>query len=72
MAHETKAERFKRLATKRTQNVLYALRVLGNCANRGVYEYTNDDVKKIFNAIEKQVDDTKTKFKDTGSLEFKL
>ena len=72
MASETKAERFKRLATKRTQNVLYALRVLGNCANRGVYEYASEDVKKIFNAIEKQMDDTKARFKDTGNLEFRL
>ena len=72
MAEETKAERFKRLATKRIQNVLYALRVLGNCANRGVYEYTSEDVRKIFNAIDKQVDDIKTKFKDTGNLEFRL
>lgn len=72
MAEETKAERFKRLATKRTQNVLYTLRVLGNCANRGVYEYTTDDVRKIFYAVEKQLAETKTKFKDTGNLEFRL
>jgi len=72
MPEETKAERFKRLATKRTQNVLYALRVLGNCANRSAYEYTNEDVKKIFTAIEKQIDEVRTKFKDTGNLEFRL
>jgi hypothetical protein len=72
MASENKSDRFKRLATKRTVNVLRALRVLGNCANRAVYEYTDDDVRKVFNAIDKQLVDIKAKFKETSRFEFRL
>lgn len=71
-ARETKAARFKRIATRRTQRILDALRVLGNCANRSVYDYTDDDVRKIFSALEKQLADTKAKFKDSGRREFRL
>ncbi len=69
---ENKRERFKRLATIRTNAVLERLRVLGNCANRGVYEYTKEDVEKIFSAIEKKVKETKSKFYFPEDEEFKL
>ena len=72
MPEESRADRFKRLATKRTQNVLHALRVLGNCASRGQYEYTAEDVNKIFRAIQSQVDEIKAKFKGNDKLEFRL
>ena len=72
MAAETKSERFKRLATKRTTNALNALRVLGNCANRGQYEYSDDDVKKIFAALDKQLADIKAKFREPSKFEFRL
>lgn len=52
MVTETKADKFKRVASRRTQKVLDALRKLGNCSNKGIYHYTNDDVTKIFQAIE--------------------
>ena len=71
-AHETRSDRFRRLATKRTTNVLQALRVLGNCAHRGQYDYTEEEVKKIFAAIEKQLSETKAKFREPSKFEFKL
>lgn len=72
MTTETKAERFKRVATRRTLRVLEALRILGNCANRSEYEYTDEDIKKIFSAIEKQLVDVKARFRSTGAIRFKL
>jgi len=60
--NETPAERFKRLATARTNAVFEKLRILGNCSNRQVYEYTEEDVERIFRAIERQVKETKSKF----------
>ncbi len=50
--NETKTDRFKRIASRRTQNVLEALRKLGNCSNKGTYQYDNDDVRIIFQAID--------------------
>ena len=70
--NETPAERFKRLATLRTNIVLDRLRVLGNCSNRQVYEYTKEDIEKIFSAIEKVLKETKSKFHFPKSKNFKL
>ncbi len=57
-----KQERFKKLATTRTNEVLYRLKVLGNCSNRQLYAYEEKDVDKIFSEIEKKVKEAKAKF----------
>ncbi len=67
-----KRERFKRLATQRTNVVLKKLKILGNCSNKSAYEYTEAEVNKIFSEIEKAVKSTKAKFHFTKSKEFKL
>ncbi len=59
---ETKDQRFKRIASNSTENVLEALRKLGNCSNRGIYGYSNDDAAKIFSAVEAEVRRIKTLF----------
>jgi hypothetical protein len=59
---ETKRERFTRLAETRTNKVLHYLSLLGNCANRKNYDYTETDVRKIFQAIENEVKAIKSKF----------
>jgi hypothetical protein len=47
----TRRERFENVAARRTQKILEALDVLGNCANRTNYEYSESDVRKMFAAI---------------------
>jgi hypothetical protein len=69
---EQNRERFKRLATQRTNMVLQKLKVLGNCANRSAYDYTEEDINKIFSEIERRVKETKSKFHFTKNKEFKL
>lgn len=69
---ELKKERFKRLATTRTNEVIKRLRILGNCSNRYVYEYTDDDIKKIFSAIDSTLSEIKKKFYVPKENEFKL
>lgn len=69
---ETKAEAFKRLAAQRTNTVLERLRILGNCANRSLYEYTDEDIRRIFRAIEAEVKRTKGKFSDSTKEKFEL
>jgi hypothetical protein len=69
---ETKREKFLRLATQRTREVLDRLRILGNCANRQLYEYSENDVRKIFSAIEDQLKAVKAKFTTIKEKEFKL
>lgn len=67
-----KRERFERLATQRTISVLSRLKVLGNCANRSAYEYTEKDVQKIFSEIERAVRSIKGKFHFPKKRDFKL
>jgi CHASE1-domain containing sensor protein len=72
MKSEEKRERFKRLATQRTNAVLQKIKVLGNCSNRSAYEYTEEEVNKIFSEIDRRVKDAKAKFHFPKGKEFKL
>lgn len=69
---EAPDERFRRVATLRTNGILKKLRILGNCANRHVYKYTEKEVEKIFSVIEKQLKETKGKFHFAKNEDFKL
>jgi len=60
--NETSRERFKRLATTRTNSVLQRLKILGNCSNRHIYEYSEEEIDKIFSEIERRVKEVKAKF----------
>ena len=68
----TKRERFKRLAEQRTNAVLHKIKVLGNCSNRSAYEYTEDEINRIFSTIDKMVKETKSKFHFPVRNQFKL
>jgi len=62
MEEMEKADRFQRLAYKRKDEILEKLRILGNCSVKSSYEYTEEEVEKIFNEILEQVYKTKIKF----------
>ncbi|MFA7302475.1 MAG: hypothetical protein WC030_01885 [Candidatus Paceibacterota bacterium] len=72
MKQEEKRARFKRLGTQRTNTVLQKIKVLGNCANRSAYEYTEEEVNKIFSEIERRVREAKAKFHFPKIKEFRL
>lgn len=72
MKQEEKRERFKRLGAQRTNAVLQKIKVLSNCANRSAYEYTEDEVNKIFSEIDRRVKEAKAKFHFSKNKEFKL
>lgn len=72
MKQDEKRERFKRLGTQRTNAVLQKIKVLSNCANRSAYEYTEDEVNKIFSEVERRVKEAKAKFHFPKTKEFKL
>lgn len=59
---QNKRERFKRLASTRTSEVLKKIKILSNCANRSAYDYNEEEISKIFSAIEKAIKDSKSKF----------
>lgn len=59
---ENKRERFIRIAENRTNRIIDTLRLLANCSNKSNYDYTEEDIKKIFTAIEKEVRNTRSAF----------
>ncbi len=72
MNQDQKRERFKRLGVQRTNAVLQKLKVLGNCSNRSAYNYTEEEINKIFLEVERRVRETKAKFHFPKNKEFKL
>lgn len=58
-----KRNNFKRLAEARTEKVLAMLDLIGNLSNKSFYEYTDEEVDKIFKAITESVENNKNKFK---------
>jgi hypothetical protein len=69
---DPRRERFRRLASLRTNAVLKRLKVLGNCANRQAYEYTEEEIDKIFATIQEQVKAVRARFQFPKEKEFKL
>lgn len=59
---ESKRDAFVRLAERRTNATIERIRVLANCANPYAYEYGDEDVKRIFGAIERELKLAKVKF----------
>jgi len=69
---ETPEQRFKRIAEVRTNAVLDRLRILGNLSNRQMYSYSEEDIDKIFSAINKQIKEVRAKFNSHKQERFKL
>lgn len=74
MNTELKRDRFVRLAEARTNKILEMMRLLGNCSSKANYEYTDEDIKKIFNVLERELKNTKNRFLgiDTKEEKFSL
>lgn len=69
---ETRSDRFKRLATRRTNAALDKLRLLGNLSNKSSYEYSEEDINKIFFAIDSQLRTVKSLFLGKKKKRFSL
>ncbi len=65
----TNRERFVRMAERRVNRIMDALEKLGDCSNQKNLDYSNPDIKKIFEKIQKKVKETRLKFQ--GSSEKK-
>lgn len=68
----SKRERFQVLAENRTNNVIHSIRILSHCANKSLYEYTSEEIEKIFKAIEETLNEAKMQFRDKKKEKFKL
>ena len=64
---ETDREKFIRLATRRVNNALKFIQLIGNLSNRSNYDYTAKDVEKIFAAISGELKNCRDRFQASGS-----
>ena len=64
---ETDGEKFIRLATRRVNNALKAIQLIGNLSNRSNYDYSAKDVEKIFAALSVEVKNCRDRFQASGS-----
>lgn len=67
-------ENFKRIAESRTNKIIKGISLLGNLSNGSYYEYTEDQVNAIFDAIQEELDTQKEKFyeKNSSRKKFRL
>jgi hypothetical protein len=54
--------KFVELAEARVNRGIKDLRLIGNLANKGAYAYDDEDVRKIFRALQKELDAAKARF----------
>jgi hypothetical protein len=55
-------ERFENVAARRVQKIIEFLDSLSNCANKNNYEYTEEDIRKMFSAIKERIKTTEAVF----------
>lgn len=70
-----KRAKFVELAESRVNRAIRDVRLIGNLSNRSAYEYTDEDIKKMFKAIQKEIESAKGRFAEGGSKggdEFRL
>lgn len=57
-----KRERFVKIAERRVNQILENLNNLGKCSNKSNYEYTDDEVRRIFREIDRKLREVKLQF----------
>jgi hypothetical protein len=72
MKGETKEARFKRIVQRRVQRVIDSLRSLSQCSNKRMYNWNNEQLKKIWAAVDVAVKSCKESFAKAEPEEFKL
>lgn len=60
---ELKRDRFKRVASRRVDNILKNIRSLSKCSNTNNYEYNEEDVSKMIKAIRDEIKTMETLYK---------
>jgi ABC-type Fe3+-hydroxamate transport system substrate-binding protein len=61
-----KRKKFEDIAVRRVNRVIKEIRLIGNLSNRSSYEYSDEDVKKIIKALQREVDAVKARFEGPG------
>lgn len=62
--NNVKRDRFIRIVESRVNKILLNLDNLGKCSNRRNYEYSEEEVRRIFREIQRKVKETRLQFQD--------
>ena len=68
---DNKKDNFKRIAEKRTNKIIESISKLKNLTNTYFYEYTDEQIEAIFEAIQEELDNQKKIFEDNKKKEKK-
>lgn len=60
---KAKKDRFKRVASRRVENILKGIRSLSKCSNINNYEYQEEDLNKMVKAIKEELRLMETQYK---------
>lgn len=61
-----KRKKFRELAEKRVNNTIKNIQLIGNLSNTRAYEYSDEEIKKIFKTLKEELNIAETKFKEKG------
>ena len=62
-----KRAKFIELANNRVNRTLREIRLIGNLSNKSAYEYTEEDVRKIVRALQREIENVRARFGGPGS-----
>jgi hypothetical protein len=60
-----KRKKFEEFATRRTNNAINQIRLIGKLANKSAYDYNEDDINKITSALKREIENIRNKFLST-------
>lgn len=72
---DNKKENFRRIAEKRTNKIIESISKLQNLLNTSFYEFSDEQIESIFNAIQEELDHQKKLFRENkkkGKKRFEL
>lgn len=64
MSRDEDRAKFVKLASARVSKALKDIQLIGNLSNRSNYDYTDEDVAKIFKALSDEISACKRKFEN--------
>lgn len=61
-----KRSKFVELANNRVTRAIKDIRLIGNLSNRSAYDYSDEDVKRIVRALQREIDGIRQRFNSGG------
>lgn len=72
MAREDDRAKFVKLASSRVSKALKDIQLIGNLSNRSNYDYTDEDVTKIFKALQEELASCRRKFENSRKKDSRI